>query len=98
MIAVRAANLCRGAAEGNKRSRTTRQRGRPQRERRGLSYARRARYHAAMDVLLMSPPRVDWRVHGRANVFSQDNAQQTAQVPRGAALHEWLALADAIVD
>lgn len=41
----------------------------------------------------MSPPRVDWRVHGRANVFSQD----TTQVPRGAALREWLALADAIV-
>jgi N-dimethylarginine dimethylaminohydrolase len=51
-----------------------------------------------MDVLLMSPPRVDWRVRGRANVFSQDNTQQAAEVPRGAALREWLALADAIVD
>src|SRR5687767_11310001 len=55
-----------------------------------------------MDVLLMSPPRVDWRVHGRANVFSQDaaqpSAQPTAPVARGAALREWLVLADAIVE
>jgi N-dimethylarginine dimethylaminohydrolase len=52
-----------------------------------------------MDVLLMSPPRVDWRVHGRANVFSQsqDNTPAAAPVERGAALREWLALADAIV-
>ncbi len=50
----------------------------------------------------MSPPRVDWRVHGRANVFSQqgqgDSTQPAAHVPRGAALREWLALADAIVE
>ena len=41
----------------------------------------------------MSPPRADWRVHGKANVFSQ---RESATVAAGAALREWLALADAI--
>lgn len=41
----------------------------------------------------MSPPRLDWRVHGRANVFSQGGEDTTQP---GAALREWLALADAI--
>lgn len=41
----------------------------------------------------MSPPRADWRVHGKANVFSQ---QAQAPVVPGAALREWLTLADAI--
>jgi N-dimethylarginine dimethylaminohydrolase len=41
----------------------------------------------------MSPPRPDWRVRGQANVFSQ---QGTEDVAAGAALREWLSLADAI--
>ena len=45
------------------------------------------------DVLLMSPPRADWRVHGAANVFSQG---QPAAVAAGAALAEWLSLADTL--
>ena len=65
------------------------------------------------EVFLMSPPRPDWRVHGRANVFSQgavagagsqvpaparpETAPDAPAIPRGAALREWLALADAIV-
>jgi N-dimethylarginine dimethylaminohydrolase len=44
-------------------------------------------------VLLMSPPRPDWRVRGAANVFSQG---QRTDVATGAALVEWLALADAL--
>lgn len=52
------------------------------------------------DVLLVSPPRPDWRVHGAANVFSQQGSSpaQSSGIARGAALAEWLALADALVD
>lgn len=45
------------------------------------------------ETFLMSPPRLDWRLIGRSNVFSQAH---TASVRPGAALREWLALADAI--
>lgn len=41
----------------------------------------------------MSPPRADWRVHGKANVFSQ---RAGAPIAEGEALREWLGLADAI--
>lgn len=47
------------------------------------------------DLFLMSPPRPDWRIRGSANVFSQ--AGSSAEVlGGGAALREWLALADAM--
>jgi len=48
----------------------------------------------AAATFLMSPPHVDWSIRGRANVFTQGDAN----VARGAALRDWLALADAIVD
>jgi N-dimethylarginine dimethylaminohydrolase len=47
------------------------------------------------DAFLMSPPRPDWRIHGNANVFSQASAGAST-VARGAALREWLTLADAV--
>jgi N-dimethylarginine dimethylaminohydrolase len=53
------------------------------------------------DVLLVSPPRPDWRVHGAANVFSQQGSSSpgaASGIARGAALSEWLSLADALVD
>jgi N-dimethylarginine dimethylaminohydrolase len=52
------------------------------------------------DVLLVSPPRPDWRVHGAANVFSQEKSSRSdsSGITRGAALTEWLSLADALVD
>lgn len=60
--------------------------------------ARVLRYDAIVnDVFLMSPPRRDWRVHGRANPYSQSQPQAD-DVAEGAALREWLGLADAIVD
>jgi N-dimethylarginine dimethylaminohydrolase len=46
-----------------------------------------------MGVFLMSPPRTDWRVHGRANVFSQ---APLPPIEPNAALREWLLLADEI--
>jgi hypothetical protein len=53
------------------------------------------------DVLLVSPPHPDWRVHGAANVFSQQGSSSpgaASGIARGAALAEWLSLADALVD
>lgn len=49
-----------------------------------------------LDVLLMSPPRPDWQIRGSANVFSQQAGAGARPIERGAALAEWLSLADAI--
>jgi N-dimethylarginine dimethylaminohydrolase len=48
---------------------------------------------AALDVYLMSPPRRDWQIRGKANVFSRGQAP----VSEGSALDEWKTLSAAIV-
>lgn len=49
-------------------------------------------------VFLMSPPRLDWHIRGAANVFSQSSGETHPTIPAGAALREWLRLADAMVE
>ena len=48
----------------------------------------------AIPVFLMSPPRRDWRLRGRANFKSRSAGEVDAEQARA----EWSALADAIVD
>jgi N-dimethylarginine dimethylaminohydrolase len=57
-------------------------------------------HRPARDVLLVSPPRRDWRVHGAANVFSQAVTRDaaTTDVAAGTAFREWFRLVVALMD